>query len=139
MRPLRFGMVFTGATQPREWRDLARRLEGEGFSSLLVADHYLNPMACGILQIAAADATTTLRVGSYVYNNDFRHPALLAKEAATIDVMSGGRLELGVGAGYHKGEYKAVGLPFDAPGVRASRFEEGVEIMTRLFTGEKVS
>jgi len=132
-------MVFTGATEPRKWRDLARRLEGEGFSSLLVADHYLNPMACGILQIAAADATTTLRVGSYVYNNDFRHPALLAKEAATIDVMSGGRLELGIGAGWHKGEYDQTGIPFDPGPVRVSRLEEAIEIMTRLWEGEALS
>ena len=139
MRPLRFGMVFTGATEPRQWRDMARRLEDEGFSSLLVADHYLNPMACGILQIAAADATTTLRVGSYVYNNDFRHPALLAKEAATIDVMSGGRLELGIGAGWHKGEYEQTGIPFDPGPVRVSRLEEAIQIMTRLWEGERVS
>lgn len=139
MRPIRFGMVFTGATEPRQWRDLARRLEGEGFSSLLVADHYLNPMACGILQMAAADATTTLRIGSYVYNNDFRHPALLAKEAATIDVMSGGRLELGIGAGWHKGEYDQTGIPFDAGPVRVSRLEEAIEIMTRLWEGETVT
>ena len=95
-------------------------------------------MACGPLLVAAAQATTTLRVGSYVYNNDIRHPALLAKEAATIDVLSGGRLELGVGAGWYKEEYDAVGLPFDPPGVRAQRFEEGVALMTRLFRGEPV-
>jgi probable F420-dependent oxidoreductase len=88
--------------------------------------------------MAAANATTTLRVGSYVYNNDLRHPALLAKEAATIDVLSGGRLELGVGAGWNDSEYNAIGLPFDPGGVRASRMEEGVEVMTRLFTGEEV-
>ena len=96
-------------------------------------------MACGILQIAAADATTTLRVGSYVYNNDFRHPALLAKEAATIDVMSGGRLELGIGAGWHKGEYEQAGIKFDAGAVRVSRLEEAIEIMTRLWEGEPFS
>jgi probable F420-dependent oxidoreductase len=137
--PLRFGMVFTGATDPRQWRDMARRLEGEGFSSLLVADHYVNPMACGILQIAAADATTTLRVGSYVYNNDFRHPALLAKEAATIDVMSGGRLELGLGAGWDKGEYEQAGINFDPGAVRVSRLEEAIEVMTRLWEGQPFS
>src|SRR5205085_1946051 len=120
-------------------RDLARRLEGEGFSSLLVADHYDNPMSCGILQIAAADATTTLRVGSYVYNNDFRHPALLAKEAATIDVMSGGRLEFGIGAGWDKREYGTTGIPFDPGSVRVSRLEEAVEIMKLLWQGERVS
>ena len=77
-----------------------RTLDGsraKGSPTLLVADHYANPMACGPLMMAAAAATTTLRVGRYVYDNDFRHPALLAKEAATIDVLSGGRLELGLG------------------------------------------
>jgi len=138
-RPFRFGVLFTGVYGAIEWMELARKVESEGFSTILVSDHYDNPMSCGPLIIAAACATTTLRVGSYVYNNDFRHPILLAKEAATIDVLSGGRMELGVGAGYAKGEYDAVGLPFDPQGVRASRFEESIEIMTRLFTGEQVS
>lgn len=137
-RPFRFGAVFTGEYRPDHWAETARRLESEGFSTLLVADHYHNPMACGPLLLAAANATTTLRVGSYVYNNDFRHPALLAKEAATIDVLSGGRLELGVGAGWAKDEYEAVGATFDAPAIRASRFEEGIEIMMCLFTGGPV-
>ncbi len=138
-KAFRFGVVFTGAYEAKQWAEQARRLEAEGFSTLLVADHYGNPMSCGPLIVAAACATTTLRVGSYVYNNDFRHPALLAKEAATIDVLSNGRLELGVGAGYYKKEYDAVGLSFDPPGVRAGRFEEGIEVMTRLFTGEQVN
>jgi alkanesulfonate monooxygenase SsuD/methylene tetrahydromethanopterin reductase-like flavin-dependent oxidoreductase (luciferase family) len=91
--PFRFGVVFTAATDATRWAEFARRLEAAGFATLLVADHYRNPMACGPLILAAANATTTLRVGSYVYDNDFRHPALLAKEAATLDVLSGGRLE----------------------------------------------
>ncbi len=138
-RPFRFGVVFTGSYGAMEWVELARKLESEGFSTLLVADHYGNPMSCGPLIMAAASATTTLRVGSYVYNNDFRHPAMLAREAATIDILSGGRMELGVGAGYYKEEYDAIGLPFDPPGVRASRFEESIEIMTRLFSGEQLN
>lgn len=138
-RGFRFGAVFTGSYAANKWSEVARRLEAEGFSTLLVADHYLNPMSCGPLLLAAANATTTLRIGSYVYNNDFRHPALLAKEAATIDVLSGGRLELGLGAGWAKVEYEAVGLPFDPPRVRAARFEEGVEVITRLLTGQRVS
>ena len=77
-RACRFGGVFTEQMAGPEWADYARRLEGEGFSTLLVADHFANPMACGPLMLAAAAATTTLRVGSYVYDNDFRHPALLA-------------------------------------------------------------
>ncbi len=135
----RFGLVFTGEADGPRLRDLARRLEGEGFSSLLVADHYGNPMACGVVQMAAATATTTLRVGSYVYDNDFRHPALLAKEAATIDVLSGGRLEVGIGAGWAKDEYDAVGLPFDAGPVRVSRLEESLDILTALWAGGEVT
>ena len=137
-RAFRFGVVFTDQTSGPAWAEYARRLEGEGFSTLLVADHFANPMACGPLMLAAAAATTTLRVGSYVYDNDFRHPALLAKEAATIDVLSGGRLELGLGAGWHKDEYDAVGIPFDPPAVRVSRLEESVEILVRLFQGGPV-
>jgi probable F420-dependent oxidoreductase len=138
LRSFRFGVGFTQETTRTDWAEYARRLEGEGFSTLLVADHYANPMACGPLMLAAAEATTTLRVGSYVYDNDFRHPALLAKEAATIDVLSDGRLELGLGAGWHKEEYDAVGIPFDPPGVRVSRLEESVEILLRLFAGGPV-
>ena len=137
-RPFRFGVVFTGLTDATQWPDLARRLEHSGFSTLLVADHYTNAMACTPLLMAAASATTTLRIGSYVYNNDFRHPALLAKEAATIDVLSGGRFELGVGAGWFKSEYDQVGLAFDPPAVRADRFEEAVDVIQRLLRGERV-
>jgi probable F420-dependent oxidoreductase len=138
-KPFRFGVVFTDAFDTLRWPEIARRVESEGFATLLVADHYDNPLSCGPLIVAAANATTTLPVGSYVYNNDLRHPALLAKEAATIDVLSGGRMELGIGAGWNKLEYDTVGLPFDPPAIRAARFMESVEIMTLLFTGEQVS
>jgi len=139
MRSVRFGVVFTANADAAQWTDLARRAEGEGFSTVLVADHLANPMACGPLILAAAAATTTLRVGSYVYCNDFRHPTVLAKEVATIDVLSNGRMEFGVGAGWAKSEYDEVGLPFDAPGVRADRFEESVGVMTSLLAGERVT
>ncbi len=137
-RRFRFGVVYTTLTDGANWREFARRVEGDGLSTLLVADHYFNPMACGPLIMAAAAATTTLRVGSYVYNNDFRNPALLAKEAATIDVLSDGRLELGLGAGWLKAEYLAAGESFDSPGVRVARFEEAVGIIRRLLGGEVV-
>ena len=138
-KPFRFGVVFTDDFDAMRWPEIARRLESEGFATLLVADHYDNPLSCGPLIVAAANATTRLRVGSYVYNNDVRHPALLAKEAATIDVLSGGRMELGIGAGWFKQEYDMVGLSFDPPAIRAARFKESIEIITRLFTGEEVS
>jgi probable F420-dependent oxidoreductase len=89
--------------------------------------------------MAAACATTTLRIGSFVYDNDFRHPALLAKEAATMDILSNGRFELGLGAGWHKGEYDAVGLSFDPPGVRARRFEEAIEVIRPMLSGQTVN
>jgi len=88
---------------------------------------------------AAAVVTTTLRLGSYVYDNDFRHPVLLAREAAEIDVLSGGRLELGIGAGWANDEYKMVGIPFDPGPTRAARFEEAVGIIRRLHNGERVT
>ena len=138
MAEVRFGVVFTGHYDQQEWVDLARKVESSGFSTLLVADHYMNPMACGPLLMSAASVTTTLRVGSYVYNNDFRPPGLLAKEVATIDVLSGGRMELGLGAGWAKNEYVAAGIQFDPPGVRAARFEEAVGIVRRLLAGETV-
>ena len=121
------------------WADVVRRIEAEGFSTLLVADHLVNPMACAPLMLGAALRSTTLRVGSYVFDNDFRHPAVLAKEAATIDLLAKGRVELGLGAGWFKPEYDAVGLPFDPPGVRAGRLEEAVDIISRLLSGATVT
>ena len=121
------------------WADVVRRIEAEGFSTLLVADHPFNPMACAPLMLGAALVSTTLRVGSYVFDNDFRHPAVLAKEAATIDLLAKGRVELGLGAGWLKPEYDAVGLPFDPPGVRVDRLEEAVEIISRLLSGATVT
>ncbi len=139
MRPFRFGFVFTGEADAREWRELARRAEGDGWSTLLVADHFHNPMACLPLLSVAAGVTSSLRIGSYVFANAFRPPALLAKEAATLDVLSDGRVELGIGAGWAKEEYDSVGIPF-APGpVRASRLEEAVALVRLVLGGGVVS
>jgi probable F420-dependent oxidoreductase len=139
VRSFRFGVVFTGEVRDsRAWAEFARRVEAAGFSTLLVADHYANPMACTPLIAAAAAVTTTLRVGSYVYNNDFRHPALLAKEVATMDVLSDGRVELGLGAGWAKLEYLGAGIMFDSPATRMNRLEEAVGIIRQLLAGEAV-
>jgi probable F420-dependent oxidoreductase len=137
-RPFRFGVVFTHGADASGIADLARRCEDDGFSTLLVADHLDNPMACGPLLVAAAAATTTLRIGSYVYNNDLRHPAVLAKEAATIDVLSGGRLEFGIGAGWNREEYDQAGLTFDPPRTRVDRMEESLGMIEALFAGGPV-
>ena len=140
-RPFRFGYLAMGGrdTTARLWLDQARGVEGDGCSTLLVGDHFLTTMACTARLPMAAAVTTTLRLGSYVYCNDFRHPALLAKEAAEIDRLSDGRLELGLGAGWLKAEYDMVGLPFDEGRVRADRFQEGVGVVTRLLAGETVT
>jgi probable F420-dependent oxidoreductase len=84
--------------------------------------------------MAVADATTTLRVGSLVFANDYRHPVVLAKEAATIDVLSGGRLEFGLGAGWMAEDYASAGIPMDRPGRRIERLEEAIRIITSLWS-----
>ena len=139
-RPFRFGAVTTAGTEAsrRAWADHARRVEDLGFSTLLVADHFLNHTVCTPRLAAAAMVTTTLRLGSYVYDNDFRHPVLLAREAAEVDVLSGGRMELGLGAGWSKTEYDAVGIPFDDGPTRAGRYEEAVHIIRALHRDGRV-
>jgi probable F420-dependent oxidoreductase len=106
---------------------------------LLVPDHFVNDLSPVPALSIAAEATNTLRVGSYVFDNDFRHPAMVAKEAATLDLLSDGRFELGIGAGWHGPEYEQVGIPFDPPGVRVSRLEEAVTVIKALFGEEPVT
>lgn len=140
-RPFRFGALTTSGTQQSRtsWTEHVRKVEATGFSTILVADHFHNATACTPRLAAAAAVTSTLRLGSYVYDNDFRHPVLLAREAAEIDLLSGGRMELGLGAGWAKGEYDMVGIPFDPGPTRAARYEEAVEIIRRLHLGETLT
>jgi probable F420-dependent oxidoreductase len=105
---------------------------------LLVADHLTDSLAPIPALVAAADATTTLRVGSFVLANDFRHPALVAREAATVDLLTDGRFELGLGAGHMRWEYDEVGIPFLPAGTRVGRLEESVQIVRALLDGEAV-
>ncbi|HYJ68678.1 MAG TPA: TIGR03621 family F420-dependent LLM class oxidoreductase [Nocardioidaceae bacterium] len=136
----RFGVLGSDGSVPVErWHELARRIEGDGFSTLLVGDHFLTELSCTARLASAAAVTDTLRLGSYVYSNDFRHPALLAKEPAELDVLSGGRFELGIGAGWLNDEYEVVGITFDAGPVRVSRFQESVQLVRRLLAGETVT
>ena len=100
MIPFRFGVQARGFTDARQWRELARRAEGLGYDLLSVPDHFDGGLAPMVALAFAAEATTTLRVGTLVMANDFRHPAALAKEASTMDVLSDGRFELGIGAGW---------------------------------------
>src|SRR5215472_7502566 len=118
------------------------RLEerGLGYDVILCADHFERRVfEPGPALTALALATSTLRVASLVFDNDFRHPALLAKEAATIDVLTGGRFEFGIGAGWHKREYDQVGIPFDSPLVRVRRMQEAVHIIKALWSDGPVT
>jgi probable F420-dependent oxidoreductase len=117
-------------------RALARRAEELGYSTFGLADHFMIPFAPLVAGQAVADATTTVRVGQVVMASDFRHPTVLAKELATLDVLSGGRVEIGIGAGWMREEFEAAGIPFDAPSVRIERLEEAVTVLKGLFADE---
>jgi probable F420-dependent oxidoreductase len=143
-RPFRFGVIAERVGTRDELIELAQRAERLGFDTLLIRDHIapdffgvqLGPIAA-LATVAAV--TSTLRIGTLVLSNDYRHPAILAKEAATLDLLSGGRLELGIGAGWLRNEYQQAGLPFDANGVRVSRLAESLEILAGLFGGAPYS
>lgn len=135
-RPFRFG-IQGRTTGPRdEWLEMVRRVEALGYSSFLALDHFVRGLDPVASLMAAAMATTTLRVGGFVFDNDFRHPAVLAKSAATIDVLSGGRFELGIGAGWLKEEYDQTGIPFDSAPVRIDRMVEAVHLIKKIFGEE---
>jgi probable F420-dependent oxidoreductase len=136
-QPFRFGILAFGAPSADEWRRLARKAEELGYATFLVADHVHLSLAPIAALIAAAEATATIRVGSYVFANDFRHPVLLAKEAASIDVLSVGRLELGLGTGFWRADYEQLGLPLDPPGVRLGRLEEALQIIKGAFSSRE--
>src|SRR5438067_8877053 len=139
VRPFRFGLVAESAPSREQWSVLVRKVEDLGYATFLLADHYVNEFPPIAALMAAADATSSLRIGSIVFDNDFRHPALLAKEIATLDLLSGARFELGIGAGWHRDEYEQVGLPFESAGVRISRLEEALRIIKQFFTEEAVN
>jgi probable F420-dependent oxidoreductase len=139
MRPFRFGVSVRAAGSAADWIGLARKVEALGYSTITLPDHLTERSAPLPALAAAATATTRLRVGTLVLNNDFRHPVLVAREAATLDVLSEGRFELGLGAGYAKAEYDEVGLRVDRGAVRVERLEESVTILKKLFAGEAVA
>ena len=135
-RPFRFGIQTSRAGSAQEWADKARRIEDLGYSSLFIPDHFGDQFAPLIALQAAAGATSSLRLGTLVLDNDYRHPLVLAKEWATLDVLSNGRLEAGLGAGWMKSDYDESGMAYDAPATRIDRFKEGIAIIKGLFTNE---
>jgi probable F420-dependent oxidoreductase len=138
MHPFRFGVTMSTAESAEAWVASARRAEELGYDILLISDHLgrqLSPIAA---LTAAAAATTRLRVGSYVLANDYRHPLVLAREAATLELLSNGRFELGIGAGWNATDYRRLGLPYDPPARRIDRLAEAVPLIKRLLAGEVV-
>jgi probable F420-dependent oxidoreductase len=125
-------------TDPDDFIDMARRAEEIGFDAFLIPDH-LGALSPEIAMATVAQVTERIKVGSIVFNNDFRHPVILAQQAAAIDVFSGGRLELGLGAGWNEPEYVAMGTEIDPPSVRIARMEEAAIILKRLFGGKSLS
>ena len=110
-----------------------------GYTALYLPDHFGDQPGPIAALMAAADATTRLRIGSLVFDNDYRHPVVLAKEAATLDLLSDGRLDLGLGAGWLVSDYEQAGIPYDSAGIRIDRLAEAVTIVKGLFTGEEFS
>ncbi len=144
-RPFRFGVQSFSASSGKEWRERARRVEALGYSALHLADHFIGPgpaleatnhplqeLAAVPAMAVAAEATDQLRIGCRVFCIDYRHPVMLAKEAATLDLFSDGRLELGLGAGWLRGEYEAAGIDFDPASVRIDRLAETVRVIKAL-------
>jgi len=139
MNPFRFGVSVWHAPSRAEWIAKARKIEDLGYSSLMVPDHLNERVAPIPALISAAEATKRMLVGTYVLNNDLRHPVVLAHEAAAADVLTGGRLQLGLGAGWNKAEYDQAGLAFDRGSIRVERLAEAVVIIRRLLAGEQVT
>ena len=132
-RRFRFGVQLARATSAEEWAALARRTEDLGYATLFLPDHFEDQLAPVPAMMAAAAATTELRVGTLVFDNDYKHPVVLAKECATLDLLTGGRFELGLGAGWMRSDYDHAGMPFDANGVRVDRMAEGLAVLKGLF------
>ncbi|MEY4220428.1 MAG: hypothetical protein RL280_712 [Actinomycetota bacterium] len=128
-RGFRFGVQVSKETSARGWAELARRAEGTGYDVFTMPDHFTDQLAPIPALMAAADATTKLRIGALVFDNDYKHPVVLAKELATMDLLSDGRVEIGLGAGWMISDYEEAGMPYDSPKVRIDRFIEGVAVI----------
>ncbi len=138
-RAFRFGVQEHSAPSAKAWKEKARTVESLGYSALYLPDHFGDQLGPVAALMAAADATTTLRIGSLVFDNDYRHPVVLAKEAATLDLLSEGRLDFGLGAGWMVSDYEQAGLTYDSPGTRIERMEEGLKIIKGLLAGGSYS
>lgn len=139
LKPFRFGIQAASQPDRASWINLAQRAESSGFDVLTMPDHFTDQLAPIPALMTAADCTTSLRVGALVWDNDYKHPVVLAKELATMDVLSGGRLELGLGAGWMISDYEQSGITYDRPGVRIDRFIEGLDVIRGCMSTESFS
>ena len=135
-RRFRFGVEMMRPFDGMSWADSARRLESLGYSTLFVPDHFHEGLGPITAMTAAAMATTTLKVAPMVLNTDLRHPAILARELASIDIVSGGRLEVGLGAGYNPLDYSRSGIAMDPPKVRVDRLIEHTRVLKALWSDQ---
>lgn len=144
--PFRFAVYSYSATSAADWRQQARKAEDLGYSTFFTADHHIGPgpaltaSKAGVQDLAAipaimaaADVTSTINVGCRVLGTDYRHPVVLAKELASLDMLSDGRLEVGLGCGWMADEYEAMGIPYDRAGVRIDRMEETLAVIRACF------
>jgi probable F420-dependent oxidoreductase len=132
MRPFRFGLQTSNAPDAKTWRERARKVEDLGLDALYIPDHFTDQWGPLVALTVAAEATSTLEIGALVFDNDYRHPVVLAKEIATLDLVSEGRVIFGLGAGWMRSDYEESGIPYDEPAVRVDRFEEAVDVYTQL-------
>ena len=137
-RPFRFGVSGRGTTLA-QWREFAKKAEDLGYSTLILPDHFTEQLAPLPALVTVAQATTRLRFGTEVLANEFRHPAVLAKEAATVDLLTEGRFELGIGTGSVDADNEQAGLPLNPPAVRVARIVETLAILKAFFTQDTVA
>jgi probable F420-dependent oxidoreductase len=139
MHPFRFAVQQASARSGEKWVALARRAETLGYDVLVMPDHLGRQLSPFAALGAAAAATTRLRVGAFVFANDYRHPLMLAREAATLDLLSGGRFEMGLGAGWMTSDYRQLGMAYDPAPRRIDRLAEAAPLIGRLLAGETVT
>ncbi len=139
MKPFRFGVQFAHSPSADAYREAVRKLEDLGYSTVYCPDHFGDQWAPTVAITVAAECTTTLTVGSFVYDVDYRHPVVLAKEIASLDCFAQGRVEFGIGAGWMRTDYDVSGIAYDRPGVRIDRMIEAIKVIKGHWSGQPFS
>ena len=139
MRPFRFGVQFSKSQSGSEYRSTVKKIEDLGFSTVFCPDHFDDQWAPTVALTVAAEVTESLKVGALVYDVDYRHPVTLAKEIATLDLISEGRVEFGIGAGWMRTDYESSGIQFDGPAIRIDRMLEAIKVVKGLWSGSSFS